>query len=157
SGGLAGLLIGTGLEYAVAGSWTVKVEYDYIGYVGRVLHIDRATPVTNIPLDNTQSATKHIVKAGINYKLGEPVSAAVPVTAPVYKAMPAPTYIWTACYAGLHAGGGVMFDDWTFRNGGGGLAGGQLGCNYQAGRIVLGIEGEGWWSGLTDKQRLSVP
>ena len=34
------------------------------------------------------------------------------------------------------------------RHGVGGLAGGQLGCNYQTGMLVLGIEGEGFWSGM---------
>jgi hypothetical protein len=33
-------------------------------------------------------------------------------------------------------------------NGVGGLAGGQIGCNYQIGMLVLGIEGEGFWSGM---------
>lgn len=28
------------------------------------------------------------------------------------------------------------------------MAGGQIGCNYQTGIIVLGVEGEGWWSGF---------
>ena len=34
------------------------------------------------------------------------------------------------------------------RHGVGGLAGGQIGCNYQTGMLVLGIEGEGFWSGM---------
>jgi hypothetical protein len=34
------------------------------------------------------------------------------------------------------------------RHGIGGLAGGQIGCNYQTGMLVLGIEGEGFWSGM---------
>jgi outer membrane immunogenic protein len=38
----------------------------------------------------------------------------------------------------------------TGRSGGGGFAGGQLGCNVQAGAIVWGIEGEAAWSGLGD-------
>jgi outer membrane immunogenic protein len=34
------------------------------------------------------------------------------------------------------------------RHGVGGLAGGQIGYNYQLGMLVLGIEGEGFWSGM---------
>jgi len=68
---------------------------------------------------------------------------------------------------GVHAGAGVVHDQ-GFQTGGvlllppistdnaatadrhgiGGLAGGQVGCNYQTGMLVLGIEGEGFWSGM---------
>jgi outer membrane immunogenic protein len=68
-----------------------------------------------------------------------------------YKA-PAPyvahVFNWTGCYVGVHGGGGVMHDSWTDENGSGGLAGGQLGCNYQDGNWVFGLEGEGYWSGM---------
>src|SRR5262249_7358985 len=64
SGTLPGLLVGTGLEYAFIGNWTAKVEYNYIGYLSRNLHFETNT----IPFDQTFSATKHVVKTGINYK-----------------------------------------------------------------------------------------
>ena len=60
----------------------------------------------------------------------------------------APVFNWTGCYVGVHAGAGVMHDTWTDENGTGGLAGGQLGCNYQDGNWVFGVEGEGYWSGI---------
>jgi outer membrane immunogenic protein len=60
----------------------------------------------------------------------------------------APVFSWTGCYVGVHAGAGVMHDTWTDENGTGGLAGGQLGCNYQDGNWVFGAEGEGYWSGI---------
>jgi outer membrane immunogenic protein len=72
---------------------------------------------------------------------------------------PAPVFTWTGCYVGVHAGAGVMHDQGFQaqgnistepfdRHGVGGLAGGQIGCNYQTGMLVLGIEGEGYWSGM---------
>src|SRR6478672_12649755 len=72
---------------------------------------------------------------------------------------PAPVFTWTGCYVGVHAGAGVMHDQGFQaqgnistepfdRHGVGGLAGGQIGCNYQTGMLVLGIEGEGFWSGM---------
>ena len=66
-------------------------------------------------------------------------------------------YNWTGCYLGVQAGGGFMHDsnvdsssDPIF-HGGGAIAGGQAGCNYQMQQLVVGIEGEGWWSGLKNK------
>jgi outer membrane immunogenic protein len=75
------------------------------------------------------------------------------------KALPmasAPAFSWTGCYIGVHAGAGVLHDQGfqaiiqapSDRHGVGGLAGGQIGCNYQTGRLVFGIEGEGFWSGM---------
>jgi outer membrane immunogenic protein len=64
--------------------------------------------------------------------------------------MAAPLFSWTGCYVGGHVGGGTLrtneFNDST--NGTGGLAGGQIGCNYQDGNWVFGLEGEGFWSGI---------
>jgi len=82
---------------------------------------------------------------------GTPALAAdLPTKAPVYRAAaPAPMFNWNGCYIGAHAGGGVLYDDnWSSTHGSGGLVGGQLGCNYQTGQLVLGIEGEGFWSGV---------
>jgi outer membrane immunogenic protein len=88
------------------------------------------------------------------------VSAADLAVRPTPYAAPAPVFSWTGCYIGIHAGAGVVLDQ-GFRSGGGltqdlaadrhgvgGLAGGQIGCNYQTGMLVLGIEGEGFWSGM---------
>jgi outer membrane immunogenic protein len=52
-----------------------------------------------------------------------------------------PVFSWTGCYVGVHAGAGAMRDSWTNQNGTGGLAGGQLGCNYQDGNAVFGLGG----------------
>lgn len=77
-----------------------------------------------------------------------------------------PPYSWTGCYIGAQVGGGLQTD--AFANyeggyyanggqnqyGGGAIAGGQLGCNYQTGwqalggAVVLGIEGDGFWSSM---------
>jgi outer membrane immunogenic protein len=93
---------------------------------------------------------------------------------PVYKAPPmvaAPVFSWTGCYIGAHAGygwgrnrndfgtavasGGTeegTFTPFEFgpfnHNTNGGVVGGQVGCNYQTGNWVVGVEGEIWWSGM---------
>ena len=72
---------------------------------------------------------------------------------------PSPVYNWTGCYIGGQFGGGFMHDsnvhdsdssDSIF-HGGGVIAGGQVGCNLQVvQQLVIGFEGEGWWSGLSN-------
>src|SRR5258705_5455430 len=78
-------------------------------------------------------------------------SAADLAARPMPYAAPAPAFSWTGCYVGVHGGAGVLHDQ-GFQSGGGvtedlradrhgtgGLAGGQIGCNYQTGMLVLGI------------------
>src|ERR1700761_8784200 len=75
---------------------------------------------------------------------------ALPVAAPVV------TYNWSGCYVGAEGGGawgrgqprvaatGEQFQDpFDLR---GGLAGGEVGCNFQTGHLVLGIEGDMSWT-----------
>ena len=81
------------------------------------------------------------------------------------KAPPAPVYQWTGCYAGVNIGEGASASNFgsavdtgtylaagdaaTVAGSGGGsknadgvLPGGQIGCNYQTGTVVLGVEGD---------------
>lgn len=76
----------------------------------------------------------------------------LPVKAPVQAAQ---AFTWTGCYVGAHVGGAQIrsFASTNFEgsgssgdNGTGAIAGGQVGCNYQAGNWVFGVEGEGSWS-----------
>ena len=89
----------------------------------------------------------------------------MPVKAPVYKAPAAAVMRWTGCYAGLQAGYGSSssaisnsfpgmigrptpdFSDIGTIRADGELIGGQAGCNYQNGMLVIGAEGDLWWSG----------
>jgi len=75
--------------------------------------------------------------------------------APVYTKAPlmAPAFSWTGCYIGGNAGGLWAKKDWT--NVGraessvdisSGLAGGQVGCNYQVTQWVFGIQADYDWS-----------
>ncbi len=81
------------------------------------------------------------------------------------KASPAPVYQWTGCYVGLNGGGGAASSNVTTKvdpgtylgaadaaevsNDGSGsanisdfLGGGQAGCNWQSGTVVVGLEGD---------------
>jgi len=87
-------------------------------------------------------------------------AADLPMKAPPYVA-PIPVFSWTGCYVGGHVGGGTSHDSFTSDNswfldnfssdsstGKGAVAGGQIGCNYQDGNAVFGLEGEGYWSNI---------
>ena len=152
-GDLSGLLVGLGMEYAFADQWTAKLEYDYLDYLRRDLQFD-ASPG---PLRASASAEKHVVKVGLNYRFGAPRTLPGPAVSSMWVKAPVVTgsiYNWTGCYVGAHAGYGTMRDTWASSHGGGGVAGGQLGCNYQTGSIVLGLEAEGWWSGISAESSL---
>jgi outer membrane immunogenic protein len=73
---------------------------------------------------------------------------AMPTKAPMYEA----AYNWTGFYVGINGGAGWGRSNWdafgTEFNTSGGLVGGTIGYNYQMGQVVLGLEGDGDWSGL---------
>jgi outer membrane immunogenic protein len=93
-------------------------------------------------------------------------SADLPARMPVKAPVPAPVsyFSWTGCHVGANAGwgwGSKGFSDEFFTPAGigpatspvadiqGGLAGGQVGCDYQfAGNWVVGIEGAGDWANI---------
>jgi len=66
-----------------------------------------------------------------------------------------PPFSWTGFYVGLNAGGGFGTSSWTTPAGAvssfstnGGLAGGQIGGNYQIGQFVVGAEGDIDWQNV---------
>jgi outer membrane immunogenic protein len=99
--------------------------------------------------------------------IGSANAADMATKGPVYKApMAVPAHNWSGCYVGAVAGyqwgrsrqdyGGLVngvpnaflptgFDMSGTYNVNGGQFGGTLGCNYQAGNWVLGVEGDGSW------------
>jgi outer membrane immunogenic protein len=70
------------------------------------------------------------------------------VKAPMYN----PVFTWTGFYLGLNGGGGWGRSIWD-RSGqfdlSGGVIGGTAGFNWQTGQVVLGIEGDVDWSGVS--------
>jgi outer membrane immunogenic protein len=102
-------------------------------------------------------------------------AGAADLARPIYKApivAAVPVFSWTGCYIGAHGGygwgrnrnrfGDAIFSGLTevfegfpaefgpfHHSTSGAVAGGQVGCNYQASNnFVIGIEGELWWSGM---------
>lgn len=66
---LDGLLIGLGLEYAFTNNWTVKFEYDYLGFPSKDVNFTEVEVATGIsaPLIQNVSTNKNIFKVGFNY------------------------------------------------------------------------------------------
>ena len=64
-----GWTAGAGLEYALDGNWSAKIEYDYLGFGSQALNFN--TPVLS---SVTSNATLNVqeIKAGINFRFGGP-------------------------------------------------------------------------------------
>ena len=70
------------------------------------------------------------------------------VKAPLYN----PAFSWTGFYLGLNGGGGWGSSHWDRASDldlSGGLIGGTAGFNWQMGQVVVGIEGDADWSGIS--------
>jgi outer membrane immunogenic protein len=98
--------------------------------------------------------------------------------------VPVPVYSWSGCYIGVNGGGiwsdsnrhvqptGQYLVDPNFAtrpdllayvtqdyrvDRSGGTAGGQIGCNYQSGSWVFGLEGDAEWTGINDSFTATYP
>jgi len=85
-----GWTVGAGVEYALASAWSVKLEYDYLGFRGQ----DVATPYvpgnpfgSNAPT-TTISQHVHQIKLGLNYRLADGVNWPGSAAAMPFKAAP---------------------------------------------------------------------
>ncbi|MGO9700619.1 MAG: outer membrane protein [Xanthobacteraceae bacterium] len=117
------------------------------------------------PFTETRPPTRSVlVTSAATIALSCISSGAIAADMPL-KAPPVPAYQWSGCYVGLNAGGGTSgtnfgttIDPGTYLaagdaatvagSGGGGknadglLGGGQLGCNFQTGILVVGAEAD---------------
>jgi len=178
-----GFALGTGVETAIAGNWTAKLEYLYLD-LGTVSDTFGAVdppgfgPPQPVNITHTSSIRDHIIRAGINYRFGGGEIAASPGSGPGYlkapRAIASQPYNWTGVYVGGNVGYGVARNPTTatllgIANIGpplmnqesltlapaGWLGGGQIGFNWQTGQLVLGVEADGQWSGSQDSACLS--
>jgi len=163
----AGYVVGGGLEFALASPLSLRVEYLHYEFGRQTLTLDKLSP--QFPLGEYAvlqfpRTRGDFVRAGINVNFdGWPMAAspghdALAYAGSVYKAPPAaPLFSWTGFYAGVHGGAGWAHKDWFFVSqtgvstppgsegshvATGGLAGGQLGFNYQIGPWVWGVEAD---------------
>jgi outer membrane immunogenic protein len=85
------------------------------------------------------------------------------LTSPALAASPSPLFNWTGCYVGGQVGYGSAREHWYYgywdgtdynldmgkHNADGFLGGAAVGCNYQTGLWVFGLEGDFNWGNLT--------
>jgi outer membrane immunogenic protein len=103
---------------------------------------------------------KRILLAGATLLALATAQPALAADAPVYKG-PAPVAValfnWTGLYIGIEGGGGWANTQWTRPStaqstgnftGSGGLIGGTLGYNWQAGTMLFGFEGDISWANI---------
>src|SRR5712691_657959 len=134
-----GWTIGSGVEAAVGGHWTAKIEYLYVDF-GRVScgYIFDGTAHTY-----HNDIHDHIFRAGLNYHFGPATSAQA--------LMPAPMLEWAGLYLGVNFGHAVTRDATSLGNAitgpetldlapAGWLGGIQGGYNWRNGNWITGIE-----------------
>jgi opacity protein-like surface antigen len=162
SGTRWGWTTGVGVEFAFNPTLSAIAEYDFLDFGTRdVAVIDQNGIVATVPV----SERVHLVKVGLNYKLGQNLSPWVVSagTVPMFPAPPPASWNWTGVYVGGHVGGGWGQTNWNSSDGVFGSAktvfpgsgtdngfaiGGQLGINYQVGLWVMGVEADADWSDL---------
>jgi len=171
-----GWVAGAGFEYALNSRLSLKSEYlysEYAGITAPYLDTELSTPPVTSGTFSTGTLGIHLVRAGLNYKLGE-TAPAVDASQSVITPNWSPS--WGGFYAGVNGGYGAgtakpslsqrtdhevgAFPFFAFSEidtsgvsqtlrSGGFLAGGQLGYNRQLpNRFVAGVETDLQWSGV---------
>jgi outer membrane immunogenic protein len=67
---LGGWTAGVGVEWAFAGNWSARAEYDYIGLQNQNYTVTSTNPLFNGDTIGTSSRSIQLVTAGLNYKFG---------------------------------------------------------------------------------------
>jgi outer membrane immunogenic protein len=172
-----GFVVGGGIEAALGGNWTGKIEYLYmsLGSISSSLAgFSPPAPLTPITLSATSTLRDNIIRVGLNYRVN-----AQPTPVALYNAdLPVPgngplvSYAWTGPYAGANVGysfgndsvsqfepvavaGGAPFTATSTQNATlapTGLIGGvQIGYNWQGGpHWLVGVEADFQGSSQTD-------
>ncbi len=148
----SGWTIGGGIETQLVGNWTAKIEYLYMD-LGDVAEFFSYTPFPASNFTESSAIRNHVVRAGLNYKFGDPLSA--PATRSDIHNSPA-AFNWSGFYLGGNAGYGVARDpsqqtlisppiptEFFNLNPSGAFGGGQIGYNWQAApNWVWGVESD---------------
>lgn len=133
-----GWTIGSGIEAALGGNWTGKIEYLYVD-----LGSQSGTAAAPTPYIYSSEIREHIFRVGLNYRIGGTGFYA-----------PEPVANWAGWYVGGNFGGAtalnrtnltnlpVIADEKFNLSPNGYIGGGQVGYNWQAANWVLGLEAD---------------
>jgi outer membrane immunogenic protein len=150
-----GWTLGSGIEAALAGNWTAKVEYLYVD-LGDISDLaDIRFSFGHLAWDASSSLRNHITRVGLNYRFGGGAAASGWSTEAAAD--------WSGFYVGAVYGYAVArnatVQSSVFLGGlndiftlalGGWLGGAQAGFNLQSGRLVYGIEADWQWTNQKD-------
>jgi outer membrane immunogenic protein len=138
----SGWTLGSGVEASLGGNWTGKIEYLYLDLGSQAGGY--TMPSGFIRHGYSSDIREHIFRVGLNYRLGRNSSTAAE-----------PLANWTGLYVGGNAGsatalnpsslpmGTPVFEAERFNLSPRGFIGGaQIGTNWQAGSLVLGLEAD---------------
>jgi outer membrane immunogenic protein len=122
-----GIALGTGVETALWGNWTAKLEYLFLGLGSTTDTFGSVVPgflgpPQPVNINHASDIRDHIIRVGLNYRFGGGDVGAAPgpvgggyYKAPYYKAPPVapPPYGWTGVYVGGNLGYSVGHDPAT--------------------------------------------
>ncbi len=147
-----GWTIGGGIETKLSRAWTAKTEYLYIDAGSTNFASDPYIATATVP--TTVDHSFHVIKTGLNYKIGEPILEGLPLFG-TSSQLPSDHH-WGGFYAGVNAGGGIS-DIHTIGgagtqpagseqdvNGSGFAGGGHVGYNWMN---VMNLLGSSWFIG----------
>lgn len=133
-----GWTIGSGVEAAIAGNWTGKIEYLYLDLGTQT----GAGTLLGTPSSFSSDIREHIFRVGLNYRVG----------GTPYREQPVAN--WTGLYVGGNAGAAIARNASTYDvvasidpgrhdlGPKGFIGGGQIGYNWQAANWVFGLEAD---------------
>ncbi|WP_424629111.1 outer membrane protein [Bradyrhizobium sp. SYSU BS000235] len=140
-----GWTVGSGVEAALGGNWTGKIEYLYLDLGNQ----NGVTPINALVVGSDVRAS--VFRAGLNYRIGGTGFYA-----------PEPIANWSGFYIGGNGGGGTALNRSSLDLAGGAtinklnlspdgyLGGAQIGYNWQAANWVYGLEADIQGSSLHD-------
>ncbi len=148
----AGWTTGGGMEAALGGHWSARIEYLYAD-LGRMSYsLANPAPAPAPTRDFSTDVREHVFRVGLNYLMNDVPHGPYASLANAYAMAPTPAS-WTGFYLGGNIGfgvgsglgaygeGGEDADQTTFapRSLNGGV---QAGLNWQAENLVLGVEAD---------------
>jgi len=152
-----GSVIGGGMEAAIGGPWTARIEYLHIDLGSQSLVF--ADPAALETDSVTAAMRENVFRAGLNYRLGTTSGHGAPTMAVKAPYAATPVFAWTGWYGGINAGYSVandrstyvvfdpppagVFNVESYRLAPAGAVGGvQAGYNYQVADWVAGLEAD---------------